>query len=145
MTMAYTDRQVAAATLASLPHITPARLQRLLVGFGSPEAAMRAVQRGRGARVIRGGGVHADVVAREWAQRADPDRVRRRLDARGTHVWIVGDDDFPIADEVPGRAAVLLGEGAAVAALRAPRVAMVGTRSASPQGLADAHDIARVL
>ena len=73
---------------------------------------------------------------------ADSNRVARRLAQRGTHVWIDGDDDYPIRDDVPGRPAVLFGEGAAADAFSAPRVAMVGTRSASPHGLADAREIA---
>ena len=135
-------RKIAAATLASLPHITPSRLRRLLEEHGSPETALAAVGAGTGASAIRGGSAEAGATAAMWAGHADPKRVAHRLAQRGTHVWIAGDDDYPIRDDVPGRPAVLFGEGAGVDAFAAPRVAMVGTRSASPHGLADARDIA---
>lgn len=64
---------------------------------------------------------------------------------RGTHVWRLADADYPIRDDVPDRPKVLLGEGARVDALHAPRVAIVGTRAASPHGLADAREIAGFL
>jgi DNA processing protein len=136
------DRKVAAATLASLPHITPSRLRRLLERNGSPEAALESVGAGAAAGSIGGNRAAADAIAATWARHADPKRVARRLARRGTHVWIDGDDDYPIRDEVPGRPVVLFGEGAGVDAFTAPRVAMVGTRSASPHGLADAREIA---
>ncbi len=136
------DRKVAAATLASLPHITPSRLRRLFEHNASPEAALAAVGAGAGASAIRGDRAEAEAIAATWARHADANRAARRLTQRGTHVWIAGDDDYPIRDDVPGRPAVLFGEGAGADAFTAPRVAMVGTRSASPHGLADAREIA---
>jgi DNA processing protein len=46
---------------------------------------------------------------------------------------------------VPGRPAVLLAEGAAPEVLERPRVAVVGTRAATPHGLADAREVGAVL
>jgi DNA processing protein len=135
------DRKVAAATLAALPHITPARLRRLIEGFGDPLVALDAVRGGRGGHVIRGDCDAAHDLAREWARSADMRAMRTRLQRRATHVWIAGDDDYPIRDPLPGCPAVLFGEGDVVATFDAPRVAMVGTRSASPHGLADAREI----
>ncbi|MGH8998456.1 MAG: DNA-processing protein DprA [Acidimicrobiia bacterium] len=66
--------------------------------------------------------------------------VRRR-----THVFLASDDSFPIADDLPGRPAVLLGEGERPEALDAPRVAIVGTRAATPCGLADARTLGAFL
>src|SRR5262249_12681155 len=76
----------------------------------------------------------------------------RRVDARGslvstrTHRWRRG-DDFPIRDaelldamvdaKMPR---VLLGEGDRPDAFEAPRVAIVGTRAATPMGVADARE-----
>jgi DNA processing protein len=68
--------------------------------------------------------------------------------SRRPHRWARG-DDFPIRDadlldamvdaKMP---AVLLGEGDRLDALSAPRVAIVGTRAATPMGIADAAEIA---
>jgi DNA processing protein len=68
--------------------------------------------------------------------------------SRETHRWVRG-DDFPIRDadlldamvdaKMPR---VLLGEGDRPCAFEAPRVAIVGTRAATPLGIADAREIA---
>jgi len=68
--------------------------------------------------------------------------------SRRTHRWERG-DDFPIRDadlldvmvdaKMPR---VLLGEGDRAGAFDAPRVAIVGTRAATPMGIADAREIA---
>ena len=50
---------------------------------------------------------------------------------------------FPI--RCPNRPPVLLGEGERPDALDAPRVAIVGTRSATPHGLADARELGAFL
>jgi DNA processing protein len=139
--------EVAAATLASLPLITPHRLRTMLDRCGTPEAALAAVQAGRGARFI-GRCVDADAasLAREWrAVASATPAIARQLEKRGTHVWIAGGDGYPIRDEVPDRPPVLLGEGDRTDAFEAARVAIVGTRSASPQGLADARDLGAFL
>jgi DNA processing protein len=60
-------------------------------------------------------------------------------------VWVAGDDDYPIRDPLPDRPAVLLGEGRRPDALGAARVAIVGTRSATPHGLADARELGAYL
>ena len=67
---------------------------------------------------------------------------------RATHRWTRG-PEFPVRDadmldemleaKMPH---VLLGEGDRPDAFDAPRVAIVGTRAASPLGIADAHEIA---
>jgi DNA processing protein len=136
------DRKVAAATLASLPCITPTRLRRLLDDSGGPEPALARVRAGKSAGAIAGNRDDARALASVWARHTDPARVRTRLSRRRTHVWIDGDADYPIRDPIPGRPAVLFGEGDVADAFDAPRVAMVGTRSASPHGLADAREIA---
>jgi DNA processing protein len=64
------------------------------------------------------------------------------------HRWTPG-DDFPIADaehlhdlcQPHGMPAVLYGAGSRLDALRAPMLAVVGTRGATPHGLSDARDI----
>jgi DNA processing protein len=66
---------------------------------------------------------------------------------RGTHVWMRGDADYPIRDVevLPEMPPVLLGEGRRLDAFDAPRVAIVGTRAATPLGALDAHEIAAFL
>jgi DNA processing protein len=143
------SEKVAAATLACLPDMTPGRLRALLQAAGGPVAALALVRSGdcipaipvRTARDRES----APRLARSWRDRAAPTAVARRLARRGTYVWIDGDADYPIADGVPDRPAVLLGEGAAVGALGAPRVAVVGTRAATPHGLADARELGEAL
>ena len=65
--------------------------------------------------------------------------------SRETHRWVRG-DDFPIRDAdlldamVDARMPrVLLGEGDRPRAFDAPRVAIVGTRAATPLGIAAAR------
>lgn len=64
---------------------------------------------------------------------------------RGTHLLLAGDDDFPILDDLPGCPRLLFVEGSRPQALRAPRVAIVGTRAASVQGLSDAWELGAFL
>jgi DNA processing protein len=129
VTAALDGRRVAAATLASLPGITVARLDGLLARHGDPETALAALRAGD---------------RPDWVREV-PDAPLSILRARGTRVWIRGDDDDPIRDEVPDRPAVLLGEGARPEALERPRVAIVGTRAATPHGLADARELGAYL
>src|SRR5207344_2514869 len=98
------------------------------------------------------------------ASGADTRRPRRRSRDRGIargsrvlvpggplvtkHQWRKDADDYPIVDaawldsahdaKLP---AVLLGEGDRPDALKAPSVAIVGTRAATPLGIADARQI----
>jgi DNA processing protein len=69
--------------------------------------------------------------------------------SRRTHRWERAGDDFPVRDADlldatldAGMPRVLLGEGDRLDAFDAPRVAIVGTRAATPMGIADAREIA---
>jgi DNA processing protein len=142
-----TEREVAAATLASLPLMTASRLRRMLDACRSPEGALAAVQAGQGGRFV-GRCIDTDpaALAKEWrAVASAPDTIARQLRERRTHVWIADDDGYPIGDPLPDRPPVLLGEGERTDAFDAARVAIVGTRSASPQGLADARELGAFL
>jgi DNA processing protein len=68
-----------------------------------------------------------------------------RAAQRGTIVMTAQDPAFPIADGVPHAPPVLLVEGDRPEVLRAPRVAVVGTRAASVHGLADAWELGAFL
>jgi DNA processing protein len=141
--------KVAAATLACLPEMTPRRLRALLHAAGGPGAALELVRSGDcvDAIPVRTARERERVpqIARRWRERASPSAIARLLARRGTHVWIDGDADYPIVDEVPDRPAVLLGEGRAPGALAAPRVAVVGTRAATPHGIGDARELGEAL
>jgi len=140
--LAHTPAEVAAATLVCLPNMTPTRLRALLEHFGNAELALGAVIAGRiGSRACDAN----PEVRRSWRDRVDPVGIRRCLEARGTHVWFEGADSYPILDAVPDRPAVLLAEGRRPEVLAAPRVAVVGTRAATPHGLADARELGAFL
>ena len=140
------QRAVAAATLASLPLITAPRLRRMLDAFGDPVRALAAVRAGRVTRLIgHCAELDPSVLATQWREVAESPSVAVQLQARRTHVWVAGDRDYPIPDPLPNRPPVLLGEGERPDALDARRVAIVGTRSATPHGLADAHELGAFL
>jgi DNA processing protein len=75
------------------------------------------------------------------------ERFAAQCATRSTRVWFASDPDFPIRDAEfhEGMPSVLLGEGRRPEALAAPRVAVVGTRAATPIGLDDAHELGSVL
>jgi DNA processing protein len=64
---------------------------------------------------------------------------------RGTVVMTPADPDFPIPADIPHGPAVLFIEGQRPEVLRAPRVAIVGTRAASVHGLTDAWELGAFL
>jgi len=68
-----------------------------------------------------------------------------QVTTRGTRLVGPGDADFPFTDDLPGCPAVLFVEGDRPDVLRAPRVAIVGTRAASVHGLADAWELGAFL
>jgi DNA processing protein len=131
---------VAAATLASLPGMTPGRLEALLARWPDPLAALAAVAGGRAGEAMPDPGL-----PRVWAAAADPVRVATLLARRRTRLLVVSQPGFPIADAVPHRPAVLFMEGDRPGVLDAPRVAVVGTRAATPHGLADARALGAFL
>jgi DNA processing protein len=73
------------------------------------------------------------------------DVMRAQLTRRGTHVYLDRRAGYPIRDDLPERPAVLLAEGDAPEVLDRPRVAVVGTRSATLHGLRDAREIGAFL
>ena len=139
-------RAIAAATLASLPLVTAPRVRRLLDEFGDPVRALDAVRAGRVTRFIgRCTEMEPSALAVQWREFAESPSVGVEIAARRTRVWVAGDPDYPIPDPLPNRPPVLLGEGKRPDALDAPRVAIVGTRSATPHGLADARELGAFL
>ena len=148
--MRLTD-EVAAATLACLPDMTFGRMRMLVDHFGDVQRALAAVRTGRAAAAAVSVAEEPDTVAAKsfrrvaptWRDHADPRPVAARIEHRGTHVWVEG--SYPITDDLPDRPVVLLAEGDRPDALGSPRVGIVGTRAASPHGLADARDVGAFL
>jgi len=135
---------VAAATLASLPGASPRRLNLLFTHFDGPVRALAAVCEGRAAAALPDDRAR-DLIARRWADHADPIGLAAKLQRRGTHVWATGCPGFPIDPGLENAPAVLFAEGDRPEVLRRPRVAVVGTRAATPPGLADARALGRYL
>lgn len=141
---------VAAVALAGLETFGPRRLRVVVERFGSASRALRAVQedRARGALATTFGPAHRHLVGpmcARWATQVDAASAYDRMCERGTHVWLDGEPGFPVAEPLPDLPVCLLAEGDRVDALDAPRVAIVGTRSATPHGLADARELAGTL
>jgi DNA processing protein len=131
----------AALALVSLPNATPARLGRLLFQFGDSDTAVRAIADGRAARALKGDPTRATRLANAWRENIDLGAARETCARRGTRAWTVADADFPISEPIPRRPPILIGEGERPDALMQPCVAVVGTRSATPLGHADAYEI----
>lgn len=146
MTARPDPRAVAAAALVALPAMTPDRLSALLECWPDPLDTVRAVRDGRAPEIVSHIGAGRRVeLRREWQGKLDLERAEARLAARATRVLCVGDDRYPLDPALPDRPAVLFGEGERPDALDAPRVAVVGTRAATPHGLDDARSIGAAL
>jgi DNA processing protein len=142
--------EVAAATLVCLPDMGPSRLRAVLDRWPDPCVALAAVRAGSASEALPPGAqpLRADDrrrLARRWANAANTLDLSTELARRRTTVLLDGRDGYPIHDEIPDRPAVLLVEGSATEVLARPRVAIVGTRSASVHGLADARDLGAFL
>ena len=141
---------VAAATLACLPDMGPRRLRAVLDRWPDPGVALAAVRDGK-AGVALGHDVRLvraherDALVSRWARAARTLDLGPELARRGTAVVRDGQAGYPIAEDVPDRPAVLLVEGKVPDVLQRPRVAIVGTRSASVHGLADARELGAFL
>jgi DNA processing protein len=136
---------VAAAVLAGLPDVTAARLRRLLAVWPDPTDALAAVRKGEAARALVGlRDPDAPArLARTWRGATTDDLVARMaamVAERGTRAYVATDTDSPIdPDSIPDHPALLLAEGDCTTTFDAPRVAIVGTRAATPHGLDDAR------
>ena len=145
-----TEDHVAAVALASIEEMTPRRLQKLFDHYGAPRAALAAVERGTGATWLLSTmrapeRAASDARFRTWARRVDRERDRRQLHSRRGRVWLRDQPGYPILDPIPEPPPVLIAEGERADAFDAPRVAIVGTRAATPHGLADARELAATL
>lgn len=135
--MGSAEEERCAAALAALD-IGPARLRRLLQDR-RPTTAWQALE--RGAHPEDPDGRAMGMLGPELLE-----RVGRAVAAAGTSVFVLGADGYPSSlatdDEAP---AVLFVRGDAGVLDGRPRVAVVGTRSASAAGLEVAHEMGRTL
>lgn len=144
------EADIAAATLVCLPDIGPRRLRAVLEHWPDPCAALAAVREGRAGAALAhdvrlANADELDELAARWARAARILDLGPELARRGTAVVRDGQAGYPITEDVPDRPAVLLVEGKAPDVLQRPRVAIVGTRSASVHGLADARELGAFL
>ncbi len=141
---------LAAATLMALPRMRPDRLRALADRWPDPVAALRAVRQGRAApALLHADGPRSDAgrrrLAAEWAAAADHRSAARVLARRSTRVLLEGRLGYPVTDPLPDRPPYLLAEGDGSEAFDRPRVAVVGTRAATPHGLSDARRLGEAL
>lgn len=140
-----------AAALARLPGIGPARLLGMIRGR-DPCDVWDDVLHGRITRSAPPPptllGDPPETADRSWALAAshlDPEHWWSQARSRGVNVSWIGQEDYPrqLADD-PHPPGVIFWKGS-LASLERPRVAIVGTRSASPEGRAVAFEMARDL
>ena len=135
------DELLAWLTLLRAPGLGAASARALLQQAGSARAACRGIRKLRHSTGL-------DQASLEWIER--PDVARLELDLAwlalpGHRLLRCNEADFPPQLEtIPQPPAALFVAGDS-AALLAPQVAIVGARSASAQGLANARDFARTL
>ncbi|MFM8304182.1 MAG: DNA-processing protein DprA [Actinomycetota bacterium] len=144
------DDHAAAVALAGLESLGVRRLRVLVDHFGTPSRALRALQHGRARAVLTPtfGPKHrhlAEPLCARWAAEVDAATARALLETRAAHVWLERDLTYPVPEPLPDAPVCLIAEGERPDALDAPRVAIVGTRSATPHGLADARELAGTL
>lgn len=135
-----------AYALLALPGMGPGRLRQVLDRWPEPDEAVAKVRAGRAALALEGEAPReARRLAAAWARAVDPEAAAAALASRGTRVFLERDDDYPIAPPVPDGPPVLLAEGDRADVIGQPRVAVVGTRAATPHGLADARELGAAL
>jgi DNA processing protein len=128
------DVEAHAAALAGLPGMTPVRLAKALDGF-QPTTAWRAIR----------AGIHPADPRRKFlpsARKTDVREVADRYVRSGVQVLLPGHARYPsmlVGD--PGAPAVLFALGEPTVAEGRPRVAIVGTRSATHYGRQVASDL----
>lgn len=139
------DIETQAAALLSLPGMHAGRMRALFDAFGSVAGVVEAMNSGVALTVLRGtrDGASIDLL-RRWRAAWDPAAAAATVASWGALVTIEGTPGHPIADPLPDRPPVLLTRGSGPL-IPGPRVAIVGTRAASPAGLTDARTLGHVL
>lgn len=127
--------------LTLTPGVGPRTARLLLQAFGSPEAAVsastaaleRVVPRAVAAAIVTASLDDAIATSRSWSEQT------------GNHVITLADESYPPALlEIPDPPVVLFAKGRPEL-LRSTSVAIVGSRNATPQGIATAREFAQAL
>jgi DNA processing protein len=127
--------------LASLPGLGAEVFRRLLTAFGSPEAILSASQ----ASVSRCVGSRLASLICEGGADEDLAAVSAWLDDPVNHVITFADAAYPpLLLQTPAPPPVLYAKGQ-LRFLAQPSLAIVGSRSATPQGIATAESFAQAL
>lgn len=135
------DELLAWLTLLRAPGLGPAGLRALVAEAGSAHAACNGIRRFR----ERAGLAQA---ALAWIER--PDRQQLEVDLAwlgqpGHHLLRCDEADFPPQLDAVAQPPAALFVAGDPAVLLGPQIAIVGSRSATAQGLATARDFARTL
>ncbi len=138
------DEFAAWLRLLETPGVGRETARKLLAAFGSPDAVLRASS--ASLRELAGGALGA-------ALGREPETFAERL--ASARAWLqggpnrrvltLGDASYPQALMHTADPPLLLYAMGEVAALSAPAIAIVGSRKATPQGLANARQFARAL
>ncbi len=136
--MGCSDNEIAAASLCALPGATAQRLNQLWRIWGSATNALKAVREGE--TDYKRWEIFKD--PRAWPRRAEPEIIAATMLRRGTRVLLPDDADWPDTAGLDDPPALLFAEGNRFEALHTHAVSIVGTRAASPHGLADAYELA---
>jgi DNA processing protein len=144
------DVQVAALALVLLDRMSPTRLRALMDVWPDPRDVVHAIRTERAADALRppdGSRRLRDPLelVRHWSTRIDLERAEQLLTRRPVRALVAGADDYPIDTGIEDHPRVLLAEGERPDAFDRPRVGVVGTRAATPQGLTDARALGATL
>lgn len=130
------DESLAWLALVRAPAFGAAAVRALVARNGSAQAAVAAALRDKAL-------TDATRAALQPADRASREADRRWLETRGHHLLTWGSDDYPaLLRDIANPPAALFVHGDP-AHLWAPQIAIVGARSASAAGLANARAFAR--
>ncbi len=135
-----TDESAAdAAMLLALPRAGPQVMAGLLADHGGPTGALDAVRTGRTSPVTEPARL---ATWQTWLAGPEAARAAAAARRRRAHATWAAEASWPVRDSPPGGPFLLLTEGRHREVLGTPIAAIVGTRRATPQGLADAHSLA---
>jgi len=143
--------EIAGAALVALDHMHPARLRTLMNAWPDPRDAVTAIRTERAVaafttvdeppRRVR----DPLALVRGWSTRVDVEGAVRVLTRRRARVLVAGTDGYPIDTGIDDHPRVLFTEGARPDAFARPCVGVVGTRAATPHGVADARELGATL
>ena len=128
----------------------PARLRALMDVWPDPRDVVTAIRGGTAVHALRVPDDRRRVrdpheLVRGWSGRVDVERAELVLSSRPARALVTGADDYPIDTGIDDRPRVMLAEGDRPDVLARPRVGVVGTRAATPHGLADARELGATL